>query len=210
MTKTEGAAARKTLSVRTGASTALLKRKAQEKAADAVMPVGMALEDNFPLAGGKGQEAADKPLEPAVPALASEPTETPAQSLAAKPDPQCAAAPAAWSEADESAFQAMTARRKAAGFQRRGRDVGGQVLRVGDIAPNPNTVVAVLVGLVPPSGEIARNALLRAMAGATFPHPRAKPQDASWRQGYIAGAIRDGFLAVVAASPAAALSVSGR
>jgi hypothetical protein len=32
------------------------------------------------------------------------------------------------------------------------------------------------------------------MASVTFPHPKARPTDASWCQGYVAGAIRNGFL----------------
>jgi hypothetical protein len=102
-----------------------------------------------------------------------------------------------WSSEDKSAFQAMATRRKAAGFQRRGKDVGAQLLRVGDIAPNPGTVAAAIVALVGEHHTIGRGKLLDAMASATVPNAKAKPTDRGWCQGYVAGAVRDVFLAVV-------------
>ena len=53
--------------------------------------------------------------------------------------------------------------------------------------------------MVSERGTVARAALLDAMAGATFPNPKAKSQTRGWSQGYVAGAVRDGFLAVVVA-----------
>lgn len=149
--------------------------------------------------------SAKTPPTPSNPQLAtSEPTpnKTTAPVVEARSDaalaPQ-ATKPApspAWSTEDESAFQAMLARRKAAAYQRRGRDVGAQMLRPGEIAPNTGTVVAAIVGLVAERGTVSRGDLLAAMAKATFPHVKALPGDRGWCQGYVAGALRDGFLAV--------------
>lgn len=106
------------------------------------------------------------------------------------------AAPAPWSSEDEAGFQALIARRKAAGYQRRGKDVSAQVLRPSNITPNAETVVATIVGIVAERGSIARSALIELMGLATFPHPKAQPTDKGWCQGYVAGAIRNGFLTV--------------
>lgn len=146
---------------------------------------------------------------------AARPRKTLSVKLAAKAEPQAATAPAAlvqqaqvppapttpaqpaeWSAEDEKLFNALAARRKAARGGRRGRDVGGQVIRPGDIAPNPGTVVATIVALVAELGTVTRAALVTAMGKAAFAHPKARPQDAAWCQGYIAGALRDGFLAL--------------
>ena len=70
-------------------------------------------------------------------------------------------------------------------------------MRLGSITPNPNTVVAVIVGLVTKrGGSMRRSDLVAAMAGATYPHGKAKPEDKGWCNGYIAGAVRNGFLAL--------------
>ena len=195
-----------TLAHRSGASRKLLARKAADHAADAAAQ-SAALEDSFPVEtvppetpptpaiAGELTEATDPTDE--APALEGEPSTAPSQPPAAAP----ASAPA-WSEADESAFQAMHARRRAAGYQRRGRDVSGELLRVGAIAPNPNTVVAVIVGLVAERGTVTRGDLVAAMAAATFPHPKARPGDRAWCAGYVAGAKRDGFLAAAASAAA--------
>jgi len=63
---------------------------------------------------------------------------------------------------------------------------------------NPQTIVATIVGLVSSCEELSREELLDLMAATTFPHPKARPQDRGWCQGYVAGAIRSGFLSVVA------------
>ena len=115
---------------------------------------------------------------------------------ATAPQPIVPAPAPAWSNEDESAFQAMLARRKAAGYQRRGKDVGSQMLRPGEITPNAGTVVSTIVGLVAAAGTVGRGDLLDAMAKTAFPHPKARPADRAWCQGYVAGALRDGFLAV--------------
>lgn len=76
-----------------------------------------------------------------------------------------------------------------------------QKLRVGGIQPNPSTVPAVIVQLVAARSEVSRAELLAAMHDSGFPHPAARPRDRSWCQGYVAGAIRNGFLAVVPEPP---------
>lgn len=115
-----------------------------------------------------------------------------------------------WTDEDENALQAMMARRKAAGFQRRGRDTGGQLLAAGAIVPNPGTVVAIIVGLVAECGPMVRDELVAAMASAPFPHAKARPADRAWCQGYVAGALRDGFLALAGeGSPAEKIVESG-
>jgi len=100
----------------------------------------------------------------------------------------------AWSDEDERAFKTQAARRKAAGYRAQGRDLGAQLITVGGVKPNPNTTVAVIVGLVAERGSVTRSELVDAMASVAFPHPKAQPGDKSWCQGYVAGAIRNGFL----------------
>lgn len=69
-------------------------------------------------------------------------------------------------------------------------------LRPGDIAPNAGTIVAAIVRLVVERGEISRQELIALMSDATLAHPKARPAEKGWSQGYVAGAIRGGFLAV--------------
>ncbi len=170
---------------RSGVSRKLLTRKAREQ----LLPKGEPLEASF--SGSRG--------------------ETPEQSVDALGAPTNAAnavlgqqlpIPAAWSSEDEAAFQTLLARRKAAGYQRRGQDLSGQVLRPGENKPNPGTIVATIVALVAERGELKRGKLLAAMAAATFPHAKAKPSDQSWCQGYIAGALRNGFLSIAPSASA--------
>jgi hypothetical protein len=161
------------------------------------------------------------PTDPALPALAeSEASRTENEPVApGAPDavPGLAAAPApapapaaVWTNEDERVYRDMTARRKAAGFQTRGRDVSAQLLRVGDLKPNAGTVVAVVVGLVAERGAVARSALLDLIAEATFSQAKAKPRDRDWAQGYVAGAVRGGFLALAEddAQPAASVQAA--
>jgi len=159
------------------------------------------------------------PTDPAVPALAeSEASRTENEPVApSAPDatPGLAVAPApasaaVWSNEDERVYREMTARRKAAGFQTRGRDVSAQLLRVGDLKPNAGTVVAVIVGLVAERGAVARSALLDLIGEATFSQAKAKPRDRDWAQGYVAGAVRGGFLALAEddAQPAASVQAA--
>ena len=130
-----------------------------------------------------------EPIPQALPSSSSAVTTAPAQPPAAPVD---------WSNEDETGFQALLARRKAAGYQRRGRDVSEQVLCRGTIKPNPDTVAATIVGIVAERVQIGRAELIGLMGQATFPHRKALPTDKGWCQGYVAGAIRNGFLAVAA------------
>ena len=69
-------------------------------------------------------------------------------------------------------------------------------LRPGNIAPNPGTIVAAIVRLVIERGEVSRSELVALMSAANLAHPKARPAEKGWSQGYIAGAIRSGFLVV--------------
>lgn len=188
-----------TLATRPSASRKLLTMKAGQAAAAATRLEGDALEDSFPSADHTGQASATPE---AAAADVATPNTPPTHGSAELPAPLAPAA-STWTEDDERALQTMAARRKAAGYQRRGRDVGGQVLRAGGIAPNPGTVAAAIMVLVAERGTVSREDLVAAMAAATFPHARARPADKGWCQGYIAGCVRDGFLALVAAGDSA-------
>lgn len=141
------------------------------------------------IAGQRPQAATTLPKEPTPPVPAQ-----PASDAAAAPVPSVSPAAATWSSEDESGFQAMLARRKASGYQRRGRDVGAQLICVGEITPNAGTVAAAIVHLVAERGTVTRGHLLDAMAKTAFPHAKARPEDREWCQGYVAGALRDCFL----------------
>ena len=180
-------AERKTLSVRAGSSRKLLARKALEKGTPA--PAADALEDSFPLPETQKLERPQEPQSGSSSAPAAAPAQLPA-------------APPSWSSEHEASLQALLARRRAAGYQRRGKDVGGQRLLPGNITPNSDTIVATIVNIVAERGELGRAELLDLMARASFPHPKAQPQSKEWCQGYVAGAIRNGFLAVVAEASA--------
>ena len=204
MSHITSAPARGTLAVRSGSSRKLLQRKAIEQVTKAQPPAD-ALEDSFPAETGATTDATaeivdDAAAGPAHPALgapvtqAADPISSKAESGASSetttsPSPPLSAAQA-WSEHDESSFQGMLASRKAAGFQRRGKDVSAQLIRVGDIKPNDGTVIATIVALVAEHGAITRARLLDLMQAATFSHPKAKPEDRGWCQSYIAGAGR--------------------
>jgi hypothetical protein len=169
-------------SVRPGARRQLLIRKAAKQAEDSTQS-GEPLEASFPDASDVLSSATASPDVPK------------SESIAASP-PTIGTPAAAWSDTDEAILKTLMARRKAAGYLTRGRDVSAQVIQPGAIKPNPDTIVAVIVGLVSAKGTVSRATLIDAMAGAAFPHPKAQPSDRSWCQGYVAGAIRNGFLAV--------------
>lgn len=219
MTASASATARKTLTVgRLGTSAKTLHRKAMEKAAAAPAPVGEGLEELFPqrsdvsaLPLGLGPDTAVTDIAPqqavesiessATPALnADAPASAPTLHDASGPEAAGPAGPDAlpsWSSEDERSFQALLLRRKAAGFQRRGRDVSAQTVAVGKISPNAGTVVAAIVALVAERGPLSRGALIDLMATPAFSHPKGKGNDRDWAVGYVGGAVRDGFLAVV-------------
>ena len=79
--------------------------------------------------------------------------------------------------------------------------MSSQILRPGTIKPNADTVVATIVGIVAERGELARAELVGRMGTAKFPHPKAQPTDKGWCQGYVAGAIRNGFLTAAPPAP---------
>ncbi len=227
MGKTANAAPRGTQSNRPNASRALLLRKAVEKLGNPA-PFGDAIEGSFPAAQFIGPVLPIvAPAAAGAPAVSNKPDAAPAvqyiesnaagQTLqdqaVAVGEPSGDVRPAAtvqpalaatWSGEDEALFKSMTVRRKASGFQRRGKDVSAQMLRVGKVVPNPGTVVATIVALVADRGTVGRGELLDAMAAAIFPHPKAKPQDRGWCQGYVQGAVRDGYLASAADAAAEA------
>lgn len=82
-----------------------------------------------------------------------------------------------------------------------GRNVGAQVIQLGEIKPNAGTVFGVIAALVAELGTVTRAGLVDAMGQATFANPKARPTDKGWCQGYVAGALRDGILAIVPAAP---------
>lgn len=198
---TTNAASGGTLATRPGASRKLLTMKAG-KAAAATPAEGGTLEDSFPGADHTDQ-AITTPDEGAADVTAPLTEPTPASTDVATSTSTLMPTASTWTEEDERTLQALAARRKAAGFPRRGRDVGAQVLSVGSIAPNPGTVAAVLVALVAERGTASRDNLVAAMATAPFSHARARPTDKGWCQGYVAGCVRDGFLVLASAAGSA-------
>jgi metal-responsive CopG/Arc/MetJ family transcriptional regulator len=68
--------------------------------------------------------------------------------------------------------------------------------------------VATIVGLVEAKGTLSRSELVDAMGSATFMHRKARPQNQGWCQGYIAGAIRGGFLKIADAEPTTPITAS--
>lgn len=129
--------------------------------------------------------------------LSASPSSTTVEDQPAPPAPLAPDGRPSWFDADERAYQAMLARRKAAGFQRRGRDVSAQQIKVGGVAPNKGTVVADIVRLVAERGTVGRGELLDLMATAAFAHPKGKGGERGWSRGYVSGAIASGCLAVV-------------
>lgn len=102
-----------------------------------------------------------------------------------------------WTEGDELKLRDMLARRKAAGYRRASRDVSAQKIALGDISPNPKTIIASIYAIVALNGEISRKELIREMTTTVFPGQSPKPYDKKWCQGWIAGAIRNGYLRIV-------------
>ena len=212
------------LAGRTSSSRKLLARKALERSVDS-LPGADTLEASFPAPVDTMEVLAaagdtDRPIEqpnvevttapnPVVTSVGKVLNKLRGSAVDGPPAPAATPAQLApdvapvWSPEDESTLQALVARRKAAGYQCRGRDVGRQLIAVGGIKPNPDTVVAVIVGIVAERGRIGRAELIGAMAEATFPHAKAQPTEKGWCQGYVAGALRNGFLAL-AEQPVAA------
>jgi len=174
--------------------------------------------DETVMSGEPSAEQSDwsvqQPVQASSTSAGGAPATVPEQQASLLPAPAATAtapqpaAPALWSDEDESAYQSLLARRIAAGRGGRSKAVADQLIGLGSIKPNPNTIVAVIVGMVAKrGGSMPRGELLTAMANATFPHPKAQPADRGWCQGYVAGAVRNGFL-TVGAEPAIALPVA--
>jgi hypothetical protein len=161
--------------------------------AEAVSPAPV---PDAPAQGDTPEPAADAPAQVDIiePSTVPEPA-TPAPIAAPPAAPAPIVGAPTWSAQDEAAFQTLSARRKASGYRGRGKELSTQLIRLGEIKPNPGTVVATIVGLVPEGGAIARGELVTLMAATAFESAKARSTDASWCQGYIAGAIRSGFLA---------------
>lgn len=180
-----------TLTNRSGASRKLLARTSLTTTPPILE--GEGIEDSFPSAASPATNADDSssaaPSHTDGTTPASLFTPEPAAAVQASPD-------RVWSEIDEIAFQAMTARRKAAGFKKRGKDVSGHIIAIGSITPNAGTVASVVVSLVEGRGKVSRADLIDAMRSAEFANPKARRTDRGWCQGYVAGCIRDGFLRV--------------
>jgi len=202
---------RPTLGMRTGSSRKLLARKAAEKSFTGSAAETGGLEADFPTVAipGDSGTVAEPTVGVSEGSAATEyhAMDTSAGALlpassAVTPAPLAPAATPPWSDEDETALQALVARRKAAGHRRRGKDVGGLIVSPGAFKPNPDTVVDVIVAIVAKREGITRSELIDAMASATFPHAKARPADKGWCQGYVAGAIRNGFLTLVDQSAA--------
>jgi hypothetical protein len=170
---------------------------------------GERLEDIFPDAAAKLTSAAslvDQPSTP-PPLWLGQPVTAVRAAVDASPAASEHVPPAtppgavAWSGDDEAVLQSLMARRKAAGYKRPAGTIGEQAIRAGTIKPNADTIVAVIVSLVTERETLARGELVSLMALATFPHPKARPYEPGWCQGYIAGALRNGFLALASGSP---------
>ena len=193
MTKTASAAARGMTATRPGASRALLKLKAVERAAEAVEGQ-QPIEALFPAQPGEAAKGGGESVDIKESSIA------PADALAPAGAESLPPAPAVWTAEDETLFQSLSARRKASGFQRRGRDVSGQLLKVGNITPGPGTVYAVVAETLGAAGAVSRGSLLdmlMALNPATAKYPN-RPR--AWWQGYVAGALRDGVIAEEAVS----------
>jgi len=142
-----------TLTTRSNASRKLLARKALEKLAP--RPTADGVEDSFPAAPSETASGSVPAAAEAVVNMPFEPSACPPEPATAIVATAAGTAPQpmpAWSDEDERAFKAQAARRKAAGYRANGRDVGAQLITVGGIKPNPNTTVAVIVGLVAERG----------------------------------------------------------
>ena len=118
------------------------------------------------------------------------------------------AAKGLWTEFDEAALLDLLKRRKAVGYKKPSRDVGRQLLQLGEITPNRNTVGFSIVSLVALKGQITRQELLADMSETVFPHRLAKPHSVKWCQAYVAGALRQCFLKIVDAELSAQSTVA--
>lgn len=172
---------------RSGASRKLLSRKpgdkamaAQDEALEDVFPDGGSSETaehaiGSPAAGTSGKENSLDPAILATGAALAGPDQLAAEDASEVPieaHANTSAAGLSWSEEDEQAFSTMAARRKASGYQRRGRDMRGQFLRVGGIMLNPGTVVATIVELFNTRRAMARQSCWKRSQALLLATPR--------------------------------------
>lgn len=71
-----------------------------------------------------------------------------------------------------------------------------QRLRATGMKPNPGTVLAALVQLVEERVDVSRTQLIALIRSGCFSHPKSRAGEKGWCEGYVAGAIRGGYLAV--------------
>lgn len=119
-------------------------------------------------------------------------------------DAPTVAAPA-WSEDDEAAYQELLARRRTAKVRR----ASGATVRLGDdavlvVGPTPaegKSVMSTIRAVVAVHGEagVVRSVLLAELGSAKFESAAAKPTDPGWLKGWVAGAFRQGVLAIKSA-----------
>ena len=124
----------------------------------------------------------------------------PRKKLTIKTMPKSDVSGAPEEESEQPALSAQQCKPEPAETCKRGRKVGGQLLQLGEIKPNAGTVFGVIGELVAELGTVTRAGLVAAMGQATFANRKARPTDKSWCQGYVAGALRDGILAVASAA----------
>jgi len=179
-----------TLSVRPGVSRSLLAKKARERLKREVG--GEPIEGAFPAASTPAdvdarspetREAETPPAEGFVEAAGA-----PARGEVGTGASQHAAMPG---EALRSPG-AGNAQGSSIAAPQLGRDT--RLLTIGGIKPNAGTVFAIIAGIVEERGQLSRSELLAAMAAASFPKAKARPDSKAWCQGYIAGAVRSGFI----------------
>lgn len=117
-----------------------------------------------------------------------------------QPAPQ---AEAAWSDIDESTYQALLARRRAAKVKSRSggpraRLTDAAMLVVGSTPAEGKSVLATVRAAVAAHGEagVARGVLLDELAKAKWESVHARPSDRGWLAGWLSGAVRQGVVAV--------------
>lgn len=182
-----------TLSVRPGASRSLLAKKARERLQREVSgePIEAAFPRNLALAKVDGSSPETREAE----APAAEGLVEAAGAFAGCQVGNSARQPAAVPGEALRRPRAGDAPVASVAFTQPVRE--SRLLTSGSITPNPGTVFAIITGIVQERGQLTRPELLVAMASTSFPQPKARPDSKAWCQGYIAGAIRSGFIAQV-------------
>jgi hypothetical protein len=187
-----------TLTVRPGASRSLLAKKARQNARRAEQ--GEPIEAAFPIS----EVAVEQGTSAAKPDNAGSPSAVARQTAVAATEGSHAGVGA--DQATTVSDDAYTGDQAGAGAGplRRGAPsvIATQQLTLGTNKPNPGTVFAIIAGIVQERGQLTRAALIDAMPSTAFPQAKARPEDKAWCQGYVAGALRGGFLAEVEASDA--------